>query len=39
MIHQFFPWLFVGKVIPLQTYINQEIKDELLENIKNMLLI
>ena len=32
MIHQFFPCLFVRN-----TSINQEIKDELLENIKNML--
>ncbi len=38
MIHQFFPCLFVGKVVPLQnTSINQAIRDELLENIKNML--
>ena len=38
MIHQFFPWQFVGNVVPLQnTSINQAIRDELLENIKNML--
>ena len=38
MIHQFFPCLFVRNVVPLQnTSINQAIRDELLENIKNML--